>query len=668
MADESQYKDQAFLDLASKMPGRYKAKTNRYIKALLSALAVGDGYINSLIPDAMDQLSTRAATGKWLDAIGAKNGIIRSQDSGIGDDVFRKVIPIAGSAPKQVGYTIQKLLDVVYGPYATAANITASIAEPYQLHDGSELSIRVDANTVTTIIFNTADANSLSAATAEELATAISRKTDGQVIGSVLTDPRTSATYLNLRTATIGSQGFVQILGGDAQSVFRFPHMRETVQVTSNWAVTRSDTADQIEYSLVSGSSLKLIDAGVKRGDFVTVRTDSGFNLANTGTFEVSEVLDQDSFRVFNNAGTPQTATNSNLDDFTFFRSDTSNILLYRRHATVFTVSPQKTVIILPVTAPIIRRNLRGGTYFKGGVSTGTAATSTTLDLSNASEFPSSGAIKKMSARNLASSIISSVSSTTISLTSAESFPTSGAVFSSVTRLFYYYSSIVGNTLQGVTPAPDSSIISSEAKYVERYKYTSKTGNTLNGVFPDPTSLAGFDVALCGAAMVAGQPGPFLFDPAAEFTLSSDQTTLSAGINQGDSNTIIRVADCSLFPASGYVVFESNTGAEEGPVQYLGKIGSTSLVISPRTPFSKSHLTGTQVRLVNTIGPYTPRTNGADYAAYITSAAPARDQIQAYIKDLVAENVVLEFVILTPALKFTTPVQYYASSSIATSL
>jgi len=671
MPTEQELQDQAYQALKSKFPKRYRVDAQVYLKGLLKAFAVGDGYINMLIRQVRDNLFAGKAEGKYSDAVGARYGVVRSQGSGISDETFQKIIPVVGMSPKQVTHTLQKLLDVVYGPYATAANLTASVPQPYRMLDGGDLILKVDGLTKT-VEFDSNDADDLNAVTAEELAAAITSKTDGSVIGSVITDSITGKMFLNVRTKTIGTQGFIQVLGGDLQTSLKMAVARDTVADTPEWAVTRYSTKDEMQFTLTAPGGADdplLIAAGVRVGDLLTVRYDSGFALANVGTFPITAV-GADFFRVTNNEGVVETVIPTNDDDLTFYSSDASNILLYRRTATIMETSPGEHTVILPVTIPVVARTLRGAHHFRGGYNRAVSATSSTLTLDGVTGFTATGEIRKQTARNVAKSSVSSVTSNTIVLVSSGGFPTKGSVYSPVSKTFYFYSGISGNALTGVTPNPTAAVVSivgSSAKYSERYKYTGITGNTLTGVFPNPVSLISFDVAFAKTVINTSQPGSFIFHPQATKTLHKETTTIVSDIVQGEASTFLRVTDCSGFPDTGYIVFEAMTDAEEGPIEYLSKIGSTALIINPSTPFSKNHLAGTGLRRAS-LGGYTPRVDGSDYPVFVTSTAPARELIETYITALCKAGVVINFDILVPEFKWSIPQALHASSPTATEL
>ena len=666
MADLQSNINQAFEDLAARFSKRYGLKSKKYLKALVMAIAQGDGYLETLLEQVRENLRITSAGGKFLNAAAAKYGVERPLGSGIGDSDYQKLVPLVGPSPKMILSTLQGILDVAYGPYTTATNLTCNLPEPYNLSAGSDLRFMVDAQELIVIEFQLSDAANLAAALASELANAISARTDGKLIGSVVIDPKSGDKFLNIRTSTIGNQGFLKAIGGDAQHTLQLGTIRPIVPGTGTWVVTQYGTSDEMLFTLSSGTDPDFSSAQVQPGDSVTIRKTSGFNAKNTGTFLVS-AAGSGFFRVHNNAGVPETTATTHNDDLTFFRAYTANILQGARLACMIEDSPEHLLVTLPVSSPMNRRNPRTAWYQKGAIGTATAATLNTLTLNTVNNFTASGAIKPASSRLAVESSITAITSNTISVANIANFPTQGSVFSSVTRTHYYYSGISGNTLQNVTPSPTSDIVGSNARWSERYLYTSILGATLQGVFPDPSSLVGFDVLQASIPKANGILGSYLFDTKALYQVFSETALLTDQVNQGDFITILHVDDVSNFPSSGYVVFESFTENNEGPIPYLAKAGNTGLIVSLRSAFQKTHLKGTQIRLAS-LGAYEPSPNNTDYPVWMCSSAPIRDQIENFLLQVIAANFITEFQIITPEMAWPLAQEIYSSSPTATIL
>jgi len=671
-SSEQQRIDEAFELLTSKWPKRYGIKGTVFLKALMEALATGDGYIQSQIEAVSDNLISVTASGRFLDRRAGLYGVVRGQGTGVLDDDFRQIIPILGLSPKQISKVMLQLIDIIYGPLASHANSTTSQPEPYALEDGFDLKIRVDDGEIE-IEFNTDDFASIGAATAIELATVISNKTNGQIVGSVILDARTGDRFLNIRTRTIGSQGFLQVLGGDAQVKLQFPQVRPITQGIATYDVTRFGGGSEMTYTITAGPLPGLSAAGVQRGDLVTIRSDSGFLSQNTGTFEVTFV-GAGFFRIDNGEGIPETGiVQTNLDDFTFYNPDLGNILLSARPASLIETSPRELIVILPVTSPLVKRTLFGGHHFHQGLTSVISTTSTTMLLGSVSGFdPTDGTIHPTLSRKPAKGIISSIGASTITLINGQNWPTKGALKAPNVQGFFFFSGRSGNVLTGVTPTPVSGLVGAEIKFNELYQYTSIVANTLTGVFPDPTGLTNQEVVAAGADLVdltsKNFKGSFLYDPAAQFIASENATTIQETVRQGENRTLLLVDDVSDFDDEGHLVFEFNTSEEEGPIRYLTKVGDGSLIIDPAHIFERDHLEGATIRMIRTLGPVAPRIDGRDLAVFTTSTSPARDLLASYLRLIAASGVILRFEIKLPDLKWSSLPSLYTTSPLDTEL
>jgi hypothetical protein len=675
--------------LLAQLPKRYNAGGQKRLKALLQAIASGDDYIEDTIEAVRDNLLSPTASGAHLDRRASLYGVTRGNGTGIMDVDFRRLIPLLGMTPKQITTTINGLLDVVYGPYSTHANLQSALGEPFHLVDGDQLNFMLDSSPLS-IAFNASDFVSISAATATEIATAITRKTGGRILGDIYADARTGAIYVTIRTSTIGPQGFLQVVGGNAQNRMRFPNVRPTALGTATWNITRG-SADQMIYTLSAGVWPGLSAAGVERGDLVTIRTDSGLNSANCGTFPLA-AFGTNYFVIKNGGGLPQSgAAQAHSDDICFYYPKLANVLIDSRPAASIETQARKLVIMMPVTSPVVKRTLKGGHHLHGGLAGVLAVTSNTAQLSNVNSFPAGGFIRPTQWRGSASGTVSSAVSTNVTLLNAQGWPTSGSFFSPTQRAFYQYSGVSGNVLTGVSPTPPSELAGQTIQFTPLWKFTGVSGATLTGVYPDPTPLLGLEVTSGGAQVIPGYQGGFLFDtgknpgtigfdsvhytwhpallsPPPDFITSNVSTYLTENILQGSNRTLVQMNDITQFPDTGSVVFEYGGRFQEGPVKFLGRSGSGGLILDPSYVFQMSHSKGVEVRLVRLVGVYTPRFEGEDYPTYSTSTSPTRALLQQYVRDIAAAGVSLSFDVSLPTYKWAIPVSLYSVDPNKTAL
>ena len=668
MSDEIDKKvEKAFEELVGKFPKRYKVKSSKYLRALLYALAEGDGYIDAQVDAVADNSLVVTASGKYLDRLGSLYGASRGRATGVQDNDFQKIIPVIGSNPKQIITTLQKVIDYIYGPYASHANTSCSAPAPYNLFHGSRLKVRVDDSEVE-IFFKSSDAVNISQASAQEVATAVSERTQGRLIGSVVTNVRTGEQFLNIRTATIGSQGFVQVLGGEAQSAFRFPEIRPTRRDIGSWSISRFKGTDEMQYDCISGISPACRAAGVRIGDLVTISIDSGLDEKNCGTFKVSFVS-ENSFRVINPNGLPEQNTlQRNEEDFTFYRPDLGNILLEARPATIINSAQRELTVILPVTSPIVKRTLKGSHHFHSGISNIIEATSNSVTLASPAGFRSSGSFFIVGDRTKAEGIVSSVQGNKVTMITGDGWPSKGAFFSATERKFYYYESKDGNALENVWPSPPTSLAGTVVNFVKKYSFMSANGSRLLNVRPNPSDLVGFE-AVMTTDLVAGFPGSFMYDrPITEsplkwvspfeydftsgYAISNQSTHIEEKIEQGSSRTVLSVQDVESWDNEGYFMVDFGTKEEEGPIRYMNKVGQEAIIIDPGHVFKRDHLKGVSIRRIRHLGPAVPRINGQDLPVYITGTSQARSLLAGYLRALVAAGIVLKFKIIVPEQKW----------------
>jgi hypothetical protein len=186
---------------------------------------------------------------------------------------------------------------------------------------------------------------------------------------------------------------------------------------------------------------------------------------------------------------------------------------------------------------------------------------------------------------------------------------------------------------------------------------------------PAVITLIDDEVTQGSSQLIAGYPGSFMYDLQAAFISSDDSVTLNSPIDQGSNQTIIQVSTLpSDWPATGSLIFNFGLGDQEGPVKYNAVIGSDTLLIDPSHTFQNTYLTGSTVRLVRQSGPYTPRTNGQDYAVYNTSTAPARDQVETWIRQIVAAGIIIQFQITVPDEKWAVLPNLYSVDPLSTTL
>lgn len=187
-------------------------------------------------------------------------------------------------------------------------------------------------------------------------------------------------------------------------------------------------------------------------------------------------------------------------------------------------------------------------------------------------------------------------------------------------------------------------------------------GTNKVSVFNDSTSNTPLVITYTGAAAIVAsgpegdpislepnQPGPYMFDLGQPFTISDIGTVLDQDLD-GTMPRVITVKDSSLFPdEQGNIVLGYGTALQEGPIPYIARPSSTTLLISPAYTVKKVHPLGTDVALVSVKAPADISRDGFDYPFYITDVVSGRIYAQDLITSVAATGISIVFTILYPS-------------------
>ena len=98
------------------IPGFYKPSINPLIRGTIYALGTEDEVICEQIAEAKRQIFVRSAEKDFLDALGSNVGVFRPSNFNLSDELYRDLIPTLSFHPKQVLPTIQRVLEIFWGP------------------------------------------------------------------------------------------------------------------------------------------------------------------------------------------------------------------------------------------------------------------------------------------------------------------------------------------------------------------------------------------------------------------------------------------------------------------------------------------------------------------------------------------------------------------------
>jgi hypothetical protein len=150
-------------------------------------------------------------------------------------------------------------------------------------------------------------------------------------------------------------------------------------------------------------------------------------------------------------------------------------------------------------------------------------------------------------------------------------------------------------------------------------------------------------------SLLPNQQGPYMFDTTQPFTVSEIGTTLDQDLD-GTMPRVISVTDASQFPDSqGNIIINYGTDIQEGPIPYIARPSSTTLLISPAYTIQNSHPAGSDIALVDSKSPPNITRDGTDYPFYVTDVVSGRLYAQDLINSVAATGINIVFTVLYPS-------------------
>lgn len=142
--------------------------------------------------------------------------------------------------------------------------------------------------------------------------------------------------------------------------------------------------------------------------------------------------------------------------------------------------------------------------------------------------------------------------------------------------------------------------------------------------------------------------GPHIWDPSVTFLIAQPEANLTQTVDSSSLN-IIQVDDSSEIPDEfGFLIFGFGSEMQEGPVPYISRPSSNTLIIDPAYSFKNTHPPGTNVSLVAQNSSYEPSRDGTDYPFYITDIVTGRVYAQELINLVAATGINVVITILYP--------------------
>lgn len=334
------------------------------VDKILEALATGSCHLVDSSEAVNDSLYIVTAQGRFLEQRMADRDITKPDNVGLSDEIFRE-IGIQVSNRKQVRDLMMNILRVIYGEEFTRATMISQELEPYQLQDGDTILLEYDSEDPIEVTFTTGQFANINAATAQEVADAITRniKRLGRS-GSAIAKDDGAGGFVQLISETDGPSSTVKVLGGRAQNVLRFPEIRPTTGgATTQW--TLSLQAGGIIRATWTGGANPSVGR-IQVNDYVNI-FGASFDEANQGTYTITAVqgglLGNAYIEFLNVNGIAETVVQGTDDAILFFNSKKNSLISKLNYAAVFQVESRVLEIYMPATTKVVRRERAGAAH-----------------------------------------------------------------------------------------------------------------------------------------------------------------------------------------------------------------------------------------------------------------------------------------------------------------
>lgn len=628
--------------------------------AVLWALATGTRTLIDNVEAVHDQVYIATAEGRYLDQRLADANIIRPPTVGLSDDVFRD-IGISVLNTKQIRDLILKILGTMFGEDATKASSISGAFQPYNLNDGDTLTIQYDGSAPITVTFESSQFANINTATAQEVADAITRsiRQQGKTGAAVPKDDGTHI-FVELISDTPGPSSSIKVLGGRAQNILLFRQARPTsADFSTQWTVS-VQSGGVIRYTWSGGANPSV--GKVRKNDYVNIYG-PGFNSLNQGTFTIVDVkggtVNNAYFEIENPNGISEIAVQGTSDGVLFFNPYKMTLLDKNRYAAVYQSEQRLLEVLIPATTKVVRRDKSGAAHIHGSAFIETTVYNDGLNQVTDITFPAPSGILDgqyfllnttttlyyvyfdTTGANLVDPAISGRTGIRININGFTSAiqvaqevakEVSGTGDFSAANPSTATARIANADVGVIVPHSNGNVVGISFSIFQTGVDTSVTTTSVPN--PDEQFTDNF--------------GPYIYNLSQPFTISNIGSTLSISANP-TTNKIIQLSDASQFPDSqGFVILGYGTSRQEGPVPYLARPSSTSLLLNPSYRIKNTHPVGTDVALVSLNGPVQISKVGTDLPFYLTDVVAGRVYAEDLIKTVVATGIRLVITILYP--------------------
>ncbi len=597
-----------FQRMVRTLPSLYKPETNTILGGILKAWAQEDDTITVEIQNTKQQLFTETAEGRYLDFLGNNVGVPRDPDLGMGDEDFRKLIPVLSFFPKQVRKTIIALLDVFWGPSFTRPNLNSGNIETFNFGPATALTGTLEFINGDKIVKGTGTQFLSEVQVGDYIKPALASGTTYQKVIAIHSDTEVELSLEWASAIAIGVTGAVgvtrelsYIADNKGERTIRFkPYAFEDLTAV---------TVDEL---------VAFINSDVEHSQYITASEYFDPVAGNKLNLRTNTAGLLGSIQITGGDANDPTRLNFVLDKQTEVR------------ASVFEINPNEIVVKIPSSVPVLRRSLKGAVHPK----------------KTKTEIFSSNEVFDFSGLGASSTLDIDVDGSpfTVTFTHATDF----------------------NDSSKVTAAEVVNVINSQLAFLEAFTLSDGnyrnvglrtsagsmeyqvTGGTANAVLNFDTSLQE-DPDL----IIPDYPSSYIFDPNGQlFTVTQVATELLNTISSGSVQSTISVANAANFPNQpGQLIFNFGRKEQEGPIGYNSRPNNSTLIIDASYEFQNEHVAGRSVNLIANI-PTIPRVTGDDYPVFVVGTEEARAAAQKLIQQLLAAGVVVRFIIEFPEALF----------------
>jgi hypothetical protein len=589
------------------------------VDAILTALATGSSsYLINNAASVNEQMYITTAAGEYLDQRLADFGITRPEAVGLSDEIFSQ-IGIQVKNRKQVRDLINELLDDMFGDQFVRASESSSMYEPYVLADGDTLIVNFDEHETATIVFHTNEFENIAAATAQEVADAITKSLRSQgLTGTALEQDNGNGPYVVLLSDTIGPASSVTVVGGSAQNQLLFPAVVPAGgNASTQWTLSLRP-GGVVRFTWTGGANPQL--GRIELGNYVNVFGGGFASSSNQGSYVITKAIGGIAgvsyFEIENPIGTSGVVVQGTDDAVRFYNPVRQTLAARFSYASVYQTQSRVLQIFIPASTRVVRRSRIGSAHLHdapNGVFTFEAQ-------------PNSGDTFAIT--------------TTVSLVAGADFPLGGTI----TGTALNFVTAVNTNIAGVVAIPGKDIKGNIIVTIWNDSLT----NTLVAAYIGAANILASGPLGDPLSLQPNQPGPYIYDTTQPFVVSAVQTSLSQELD-ATKPKIFQVTNSSNFPdQAGYLIFEYGSQNQEGPVPYISRPSDSSLLISPAYTIKTRHAAGTSVELIAQKSPVVPAIDGSSYQFFLTDVVAGRIYAQDLINSICATGISIVWTILYP--------------------